>query len=111
MKWLLVKGGFRHEGVKYDNQREMPFPETLEELMAEYPAEVIVKKFNAELRRNYAQQLRDEKAQELGLQTISKAEQAQIDFIKEILETLGVETDELRTLVDYQEALKKATLG
>ena len=111
MKWLLVKGGFRHEGVKYDNQKEMPFPENLEELMENYPEEVIVKKFNSELRRNYAQQLRDEKAQELGLQKISKAEQAQIDFIKEILETLGVETDELRTLVDYQEALKKATLG
>ena len=111
MKWLLVKGGFRHEGIKYDNEREMPFPESLEELMAEYSPEVIVKKFNAELRRNYAQQLRDEKAQELGLQKISKAEQAQIDFIKEILETLGVDTEELRTLVDYQEALKKATLG
>jgi hypothetical protein len=108
---LLVKGGFRHEGVKYDNSREMPFPETLEELMETYPAEIIVKKFNAELRRNYAQQLRDEKAQELGLQKISKVEQAQIDFIKEILETLGVETEELRTLTDYQEALKKATLG
>ena len=111
MKWLLVKGGFRHEGIKYDNSREMPFPETLEELMENYPAEVIVKKFNAELRRNYAQQLRDEKAQELGLQKISKAEQAQIDFIKEILETLGVETDELRTLADYQNALKEATLS
>jgi ABC-type transporter Mla MlaB component len=109
MKWLLVKGGFRHEGVKYDNQKEMPFPETLEELMAEYPAEVIVKKFNAELRRNYAQQLRDEKAQELGLQTISKADMAQIAFLKEILETLGVETDELRTLADYQEALREVT--
>ena len=111
MKWLLVKGGFRHEGVKYDNSREMPFPETLEELMENYPAEVIVKKFNAELRRNYAQQLRDEKAQELGLQKISKADQAQIDFIKEILETLGVETDELRTLADFQNALKEATLS
>ena len=111
MRMLLVKGGFRHEGIKYDNQREMPFPETLEELMENYSPEVIVKKFNADLRRNYAQQLRDEKAQELGLQKISKAEQAQIDFIKEILETLGVDTEELRTLVDYQEALKKATLG
>ena len=111
MRMLLVKGGFRYEGVKYDNQKEMPFPETLEELMENYPAEVIVKKFNAELRRNYAQQLRDEKAQELGLQTISKADQAQIDFIKEILETLGVDTEELRTLTDYQEALKKATLS
>jgi thymidylate synthase len=109
MKWLLVKGGFRHEGVKYDNQKEMPFPENLEELMENYPAEVIVKKFNAELRRNYAQQLRDEKAQELGLQTISKADQAQIDFIREILETLGVETDELRTLADFQEALREVT--
>ena len=109
MKWLLVKGGFRHEGVKYDNSKEMPFPETLEELMENYPAEVIVKKFNAELRRNYAQQLRDEKAQELGLQKISKADQAQIDFIKEILETLGVETEELRTLADYQEALREVT--
>ena len=111
MKWLKVKGGFRHEGIKYDNEREMPFPENLEELMAEYSAEVIVKKFNAELRRNYAQQLRDEKAQELGLQKISKADQAQIDFIKEILETLGVETDELRTLADFQNALKEATLS
>ena len=111
MKWLLVKGGFRHEGIKYDNQREMPFPETLEELMENYSPEVIVKKFNAELRRNYAQQLRDEKAQELGLQKISKVEQAQIDFIREILETLGVETDELRTLADFQEALRKATLS
>ena len=111
MRWLLVKGGFRHEGVKYDNQKEMPFPENLEELMENYPAEVIVKKFNAELRRNYAQQLRDEKAQELGLQKVSKADQAQIDFLKEILETLGVDTDELRTLADYQEALKQATLS
>ena len=109
MKWLLVKGGFRHEGIKYDNSREMEFPETLEELIENYPEDVIVKKFNAELRRNYAQQLRDEKARELGLQTISKADQAQIDFLKEILETLGVDTEELRTLVDYQEALKKAT--
>lgn len=109
MKMLLVKGGFRHEGVKYDNSREMPFPETLEELIEEYPAEVIVKKFNAELRRNYAQQLRDEKAQELGLQKISKADQAQIDFLKEILETLGVDTEELRTLADFQNALKEAT--
>ena len=111
MKWLKVKGGFRHEGIKYDNEREMPFPETLEELMAEYSPEVIVKKFNAELRRNYAQQLRDEKAQELGLQKVSKADQAQIDFLKEILETLGVDTEELRTLADYQEALKQATLS
>ena len=111
MKWLLVKGGFRHNGVKYDNQREMEFPETVEELMENYTDEEILKKFNAELRRNYAQQLRDEKAQELGLQKISKADQAQIDFIKEILETLGVDTEELRTLTDYQEALKKATLS
>ena len=111
MKWLLVRGGFRHEGIKYDNEKEMPFPETLEELMENYSEQEIVKKFNAELRRNYAQQLRDEKAQELGLQKISKADQAQIDFIKEILETLGVETDELRTLADYQEALKKATIS
>lgn len=111
MKMLLVKGGFRHEGIKYDNSREMPFPETLEELIEEYPAEVIVKKFNAELRRNYAQQLRDEKAQELGLQTISKADQAQIDFLKGILESLGVDTDELRTLADYQNALREATMS
>ena len=111
MKMLLVKGGFRHEGIKYDNSREMPFPETLEELIEEYPAEVIVKKFNAELRRNYAQQLRDEKAQELGLQKISKADQAQIDFLKEILESLGVDTEELRTLADFQNALKEATQG
>ena len=111
MKWLLVKGGFRHEGVKYDNQREFPFPETLEELTEHYSEQEIVKKFNAELRRNYAQQLRDEKAQELGLQKLSKADQAQIDFIKEILETLGVETDNLRTLADYQQALKEATLS
>ena len=111
MKWLLVKGGFRHEGIKYDNEREMAFPETLEELMENYPEEVIVKKFNAELRRNYAQQLRDEKAQELGLQKVSKADQAQIDFLKEILETLGVDTEELRTLADYQEALKQATIS
>jgi pyrroloquinoline quinone (PQQ) biosynthesis protein C len=109
MKWLLVKGGFRHEGVKYDNEREMPFPETLEEMQAHYPTEVIVKKFNAELRRNYAQQLRDEKAQELGLQKISKVEQAQMDFLKEILESLGVDTEELRTLADFQNALKEAT--
>lgn len=109
MKWLLVKGGFRHEGVKYDNSREMEFPETLEELREEYTDEEIVKKFNAELRRNYAQQLRDEKAQELGLQKISKADQAQIDFLKGILESLGVDTDELRTLADYQDALKEAT--
>ena len=109
MKWLLVKGGFRHEGVKYDNQKEMPFPENLEELMENYPEEVIVKKFNAELRRNYAQQLREEKALELGIQPISKADQAQIAFLAEILETLGVETDNLRTLADYQQALKEAT--
>ena len=109
MKWLLVRGGFRHEGVKYDNSREMEFPETLEELREEYSDEEIVKKFNAELRRNYAQQLRDEKALELGLQKISKADQAQIDFLKGILESLGVDTDELRTLADYQEALKEAT--
>ena len=109
MKWLLVKGGFRHEGVKYDNSREMEFPETLEELREEYTDEEIVKKFNAELRRNYAQQLREEKAQELGLQKISKADQAQIDFLKGILESLGVDTDELRTLADYQNALKEAT--
>ena len=32
MKMLLVKGGFRHEGVKYDNEREMPFPEKEEDL-------------------------------------------------------------------------------
>ena len=109
MKWLLVKGGFRHEGIKNDNQKEMPFPETLEELMENYPEEVIVKKFNAELRRNYAQQLRDEKALELGIQPIPKADLAQIAFLKEILETLGVETDNLRTLADYQQALKEAT--
>ena len=109
MKWLLVKGGFRHEGVKYDNEREMEFPETLEELMENYSEEVIVRKFNAELRRNYAQQLRDEKALELGIQTVSKADQAQIDFLKGILESLGVDTDELRTLADYQNALKEAT--
>ena len=53
MKWLLVKGGF-HEGIKYDNEREMAFPESLEELVEHYPEDVIVKKFNAELRRNYA---------------------------------------------------------
>ena len=109
MKWLLVKGGFRHEGVKYDNSREMEFPETLEELREEYTDEEIVKKFNAELRRNYAQQLRDEKALELGIQTISKADQAQIDFLAGILNSLGVDTEELRTLADYQEALKEAT--
>ena len=79
MKWLKVKGGFRHEGVKYDNEKEMPFPETLEELMENYPEEVIVRKFNAELRRNYAQQLRDEKAQEARPEKISKAGQAQIE--------------------------------
>jgi len=33
MKLLLVKGGFRHEGVKYDNEREMEFPENLDELV------------------------------------------------------------------------------
>jgi hypothetical protein len=109
MKMLLVKGGFRHEGVKYDNSREMEFPETLEELREEYTDEEIVKKFNAELRRNYAQQLRDEKAQELGLQRISKADQAQIDFLAGILDSLGVDTDELRTLADFQNALKEAT--
>jgi len=108
---LLVKGGFRHEGVKFDNEREMPFPETLEELTTEYPEDVIVRKFNAELRRNYAQQLRDEKALELGIQTISKADQAQIDFLSGILESLGVDTQELRTLADYQEALKEVTQG
>lgn len=111
MKMLKVKGGFRHEGVKFDNERELPFPETLEELMAEYPEDVIVRKFNAELRRNYAQQLRDEKALELGIQTISKADQAQIDFLSGILESLGVDTSELRTLADYQEALKEVTQG
>ena len=111
MKMLLVRGGFRHEGIKYDNAREMPFPETVEEMRAHYSDEVIVKKFNAELRRNYAQELRDEKAQELGLQTISKADQAQIDFLKGILESLGVDTEDLRTLADYQNALKEATLG
>lgn len=111
MKMLLVKGGFRHEGVKYDNEREMEFPETLEELIEHYPEEVIVRKFNAELRRNYAQQLRDEKALELGIQKVSKADQAQIDFLKGILDTLGVDTDELRTLADYQNALKEATQG
>ena len=111
MKWLLVKGGFRHEGVKYDNSREMEFPETLEELREEYTDEEIVKKFNAELRRNYAQQLREEKAIELGLQRISKADQAQIDFLKGILDSLGVDTEELRTLADYQNALKEATQG
>ena len=111
MKMLLVKGGFRHEGVKYDNSREMEFPETLEELREEYTDEEIVKKFNAELRRNYAQQLRDEKALELGLQKISKADQAQIDFLKGILDSLGVDTDELRTLADFQNALKEATQG
>ena len=111
MKWLLVKGGFRHEGVKHDNSREMEFPENLEEIMKYYPEKEIVKKFNAELRRNYAQQLRDEKAQELGLQKISKADQAQIDFLEGILDSLGVDTEELRTLADYQNALKEATQG
>ena len=109
MKWLLVKGGFRHEGVKYDNEREMEFPETVEELMENYSDEEIVKKFNAELRRNYAQQLREEKALELGIQKVSKADQAQINFLSGILTTLGVDTDELRTLADYQNALKEAT--
>ena len=109
MKLLLVKGGFRHEGVKYDNEREMEFPETLDELVEHYPEEVIVRKFNAELRRNYAQQLRDEKALELGIQKISKADQAQIDFLSGILDSLGVDTEELRTLADYQEALKEVT--
>ena len=109
MKWLLVRGGFRHEGVKYDNEREMEFPETLEELVENYSEQEIVKKFNAELRRNYAAQLREEKALELGIQKISKADQAQIDFLKGILESLGVDTDELRTLADYQNALKDAT--
>ena len=111
MKWLLVKGGFHHEGVKYDNSREMPFPETLEELMENYSEQEIVKKFNGELRRNYAQQLREEKALELGLQRISKADQAQIDFLEGILESLGVNTEELRTLADYQNALREATQG
>lgn len=111
MKMLLVKGGFRHEGTKYDNEREMPFPESLEELVEEYAEEVIVAKFNSELRRNYAQQLRDEKALELGIQKISKADQAQIDFLKGILDSLGVNTEELRTLADYQEALKEVTQG
>jgi len=109
MKLLLVKGGFRHEGVKYDNEREMEFPENLDELVEHYPEEVIVTKFNSELRRNYAQQLRDEKALELGIQTISKADQAQIDFLSGILNSLGVDTSELRTLADYQEALKEVT--
>ena len=109
MKWLLVKGGFCHEGIKYDNSREMEFPETLEELREEYTDEEIVKKFNAELRRNYAQQLREEKAIELGLQRISKADQAQIDFLAGILDSLGVDTEGLRTLADYQDALKEAT--
>ena len=111
MKMLLVKGGFRHEGVKYDNEREMEFPETLEELIENYSESEIVKKFNAELRRNYANQLREEKALELGIQKVSKADQAQIDFLKGILESLGVDTDELRTLADYQNALKEATEG
>jgi len=111
MKWLLVKGGFRHEGVKYDNEREMEFPETLEELIENYSEQEIVKKFNAELRRNYATQLREEKALELGIQKVSKADQAQIDFLKGILDSLGVDTEELRTLADYQNALKDATQG
>jgi len=51
----------------------------------------VVRKFNSELRRNYAQQLRDEKALELGIQKVVKGRQAQIDFLKGILETLGVE--------------------
>ena len=109
MKMLLVKGGFRHEGMKYDNEREMEFPETLEELMENYSEEEIVKKFDAELRLNNATQLRVEKALELGMQKISKAGQAQIDFLKGILESLGVDTEELRTLADYQNALKDAT--
>ena len=111
MKMMKVKGGFRHEGVKYDNEREMEFPETLEELIEEYPESVIVTKFNSELRRNYAQQLRDEKALELGIQTISKADQAQIDFLSGILNSLGYDTEDLRTLADYQEALKEVTQG
>src|SRR5690554_4481397 len=111
MKLMMVKGGFRHEGVKYDNEREMEFPETLDELIEHYPEEVIVTKFNSELRRNYAQQLRDEKALELGIQKISKADQAQIDFLSSILDSLGVDTGELRTLADYQEALKEVTQG
>ncbi len=111
MKLMKVKGGFRHEGVKYDNEREMEFPETLEELIENYPEEVIVTKFNSELRRNYAQQLRDEKALELGIQTISKADQAQIDFLSGILNSLGYDTEDLRTLADYQEALKEVTQG
>ena len=109
MKWLLVKGGFKHEGVKYDNEREMEFPETLEELIENYSESEIVKKFNAELRRNYANQLREEKALELGIQKISKADQAQIDFLAGILDSLGVDTEGLRTLADYQNALKEAT--
>lgn len=111
MKLMMVKGGFRHEGKKHDNEKEMPFPETLEELIEEYPENVIVTKFNSELRRNYAQQLRDEKALELGIQTISKADQAQIDFLSGILNSLGYDTQELRTLADYQEALKEVTQG
>jgi len=110
MKWLLVKGGFRHEGVKYDNEREMEFPETLEELVENY-SEQECQKVYAELRRNYATQLREEKALELGIQKVSKADQAQIDFLKGILDSLGVDTEELRTLVDYQNALKEATQG
>ena len=109
MKMLLVKGGFRHEGIKYDNEREMPFPESLDELIENYSESEIVKKFNAELRRNYAAQLREEKALELGIQKISKADQEQINFLSGILNTLGVDTDELRTLADYQNALKEAT--
>lgn len=111
MKMLLVKGGFSHEGTKYNNEREMPFPETLEEMTAEYSEEVIVTKFNSELRRNYAQQLRDEKALEVGIQKISKADQAQIAFLSGILNSLGVDTEELRTLADYQNALKEVTQG
>ena len=53
----------------------------LEELVENYSEEVIVRKFNAELRRNYANQLREEKALELGIQKVSKADQAQIDFL------------------------------
>ena len=77
--------------------------------MENYSEEVIVRKFNAELLRNYAQQLRDEKALELGIQTISKADQARLDFLAVILNSLGVDTEELRTLADYQNALKEAT--
>lgn len=105
MKMLLVKGGFRHEGEKYDNEREMPFPENLDELIEEYPEEVIVRKFNAELRRNYAQQLRDEKALELGIQSISKADKAQIKFLKTILDIRGYDYSDLRTLAEFQQVV------